>query len=136
MTPSTSSCCKAAVPATPQLAAWTGEFGDDYIRRHEAADWKLTYGVEAFRRMVGGLALESVLEVGSNIGLNLWFLRELFGPRLRLFAVEPNRTAYERLLADNDLFHLSGHVLDHKAFPFDVFRDLLNVHPPPPIKTT
>ena len=101
MTPLTSSCCKrAAAPATPQLAAWTGEFGDDYVRRHEAAEWKLRYGVEAFRRMVGGLTLESVLEVGSNIGLNLWFLRELFGTRLRLFAVEPNRTAYERLVAD------------------------------------
>ncbi len=87
--------------ASPQLAAWTSDFGDEYLARNEFADWKLEYGKEAFRRMLGRISFVSVLEVGSNIGLNLWFLRELFGAEVKLWAVEPNRKAFEHLRKDS-----------------------------------
>ncbi|MFH1019055.1 MAG: pseudaminic acid biosynthesis-associated methylase [Pseudomonadota bacterium] len=87
--------------ATPQLSAWTGDFGDQYVNRNNFAEWKLDLGVEAFRRMIGSLQLVSVLEVGSNIGLNLLYIEKLFGGTVGLHAVEPNQKAFGRLCNEN-----------------------------------
>lgn len=84
---------------TAQLHAWTGEFGQDYINRNEFADWKVPLGVEAFRRMIGSLKLQSILEVGSNIGLNLIYINKLFNGRAQLNAVEPFAEAFAKLVA-------------------------------------
>jgi pseudaminic acid biosynthesis-associated methylase len=84
-------------PVTPQLNAWTGEFGDTYVDRNDYADWKIPQGTEAFRRILGNLPIDSILEVGSNIGLNLLCLNELFQGKKQLFAVEPNKKALEKL---------------------------------------
>lgn len=89
------------IAATPQLSAWTGEFGDRYVDRNDFADWKLELGTEAFRRMLGDLPLTSVLEVGSNIGLNLLYIEKLFRGEVDLHAVEPNRKAFDRLCQEN-----------------------------------
>lgn len=83
---------------TRQLGEWGAQFGNDYVDRNDFAEWKLAPGVEGFRRMIGGLELDSIIEVGSNIGLNLVFLDALFGGKVRLHAVEPNKKAYDRLL--------------------------------------
>ena len=56
-------------------------------------------GTEAFRRILGGLDLASVIDVGSNIGINLIFINKLFEGRIKLYAVEPNRKAYDRLVS-------------------------------------
>lgn len=82
-----------------QLQAWQGAFGDAYIDRNDDAEWKLAPGVEGFRRMIGSLCLDSILEVGSNIGLNLMYIDRLFNKNVQLHAVEPNTKAFERLLA-------------------------------------
>ena len=89
----------SGVAMTPQLKAWTDQFGDEYVNRNEYADWKMEPGVEAFRRILGGLDIESVLEVGSNIGLNLLFINALFNGGVKLYAVEPNRKAFDRLVS-------------------------------------
>jgi pseudaminic acid biosynthesis-associated methylase len=94
-------------PLTSQLAAWTGQFGDDYVERNDYSQWKLACGIEGFRRMLGGLTIASVLEVGSNIGLKLLFIDRLFQGRLKLFAVEPNGKAFARLTAQEH-FKLAG----------------------------
>jgi len=83
---------------TSQLEAWTGQLGDEYLDRNEYADWKMGPGTEAFRRMLGGLDIESVLEVGSNVGLNLLFINALLKGSVTLYAVEPNRKAFDRLV--------------------------------------
>ncbi len=83
---------------TKQLGEWGSQFGNDYVGRNDFAEWKIAPGVESFRRMIGGLTLDSILEVGSNIGLNLVFIDALFGGKVRLHAVEPNKKAYGRLL--------------------------------------
>lgn len=79
------------------LEAWKGEFGDYYTDRNQYADWKIQNGVQVFQRLIGGLELKSVLEVGSNLGLNLLAIDQLFNHVLNLYAVEPNQKAFERL---------------------------------------
>jgi len=85
---------------TNQVQQWASQFGDDYVERNDFAEWKIKYGVEGFRRMIGKLELDSILEVGSNIGLNLIYTDALFNGQVRLHAVEPNKKAYDRLLAN------------------------------------
>jgi pseudaminic acid biosynthesis-associated methylase len=91
---------------TPQLEIWTGQFGNDYADRNDFAAWKIKPGTEAFRRMLGDLEPSSVLEVGSNIGLNLLFISKLF-QETQLFAVEPNKKAAEKLKSQ-DYVKLTG----------------------------
>lgn len=84
---------------TTQLKAWSSRFGDEYVARNDYSEWKMKPGKEAFQRILGGLDIESVLEVGSNIGLNLLFINALFNGGVKLYAVEPNRKAFDRLLS-------------------------------------
>jgi pseudaminic acid biosynthesis-associated methylase len=89
---------KSHKPAkTAQLATWTGDFGDEYAERNAFAEWRLIPGVEAFRRMLSGREVDSVLEVGCNVGLNLIFINALFDGRVKLYGVEPNPKAYQTL---------------------------------------
>lgn len=82
-----------------QLEHWTNpEYGHEYIERNNFADWKLKLGVRGFRRILKGLEFQSLLEVGSNIGLNLWFISEWAKKRKQnkfLYAVEPFKEAYD-----------------------------------------
>ncbi len=89
------------------LGAWAGKFGDAYVDRNDYAAWKLAPGVESFRRMIGGLCLGSILEVGSNIGLNLMFIDGLFNKKVKLHGVEPNEKAFARLITHPTL-NLAG----------------------------
>lgn len=84
---------------TPQLDQWTGDFGNDYAKRNDFEDWRMVPGQEAFRRMLGKVQPDSILEVGCNVGLNLIFLDALFQGWVKLFGVEPNQKAYEKLIA-------------------------------------
>ena len=81
-----------------QLNHWTGEAGHEYIKRNDFADYKLAQGVTAFKRILKGLKFRSLLEVGANIGLNLWFINEIFKGKKKLYAVEPFNEAFEKLL--------------------------------------
>lgn len=101
---------------TPQLSAWKGRFGDAYVdRQGRAARWKIEAGIETFRRILGARDIASVLEVGSNIGLNLRFLQVLFKGQCKLYAVEPNRKAFDRLISEPA-------VRLERAWNCDVFR--------------
>jgi pseudaminic acid biosynthesis-associated methylase len=70
-----------------QLATWQGEFGKEYTDRN-VVDWQQR--LPAFARMLEGLELRRVLEVGCNRGHNLRTLAEFFGNRAEVFGVEPN----------------------------------------------
>ncbi|OGP71876.1 MAG: hypothetical protein A2Z73_01235 [Deltaproteobacteria bacterium RBG_13_60_28] len=85
---------------TDPLEFWKDSFGDAYTNRNEYADWKVEDGVQVFRRILAGLKIESVLEVGSNIGINLLALDRLFHGQIGLYAVEPNRKAFNLLTAN------------------------------------
>jgi len=103
------------IEAPPQLKAWTGQFGDEYLDRNDYADWKIEPGKKAFRRMLDGLHIGSILEVGSNIGLNLLFIDTLFKSAVKLYAVEPNSEAFDRLISQTH-FRLA------KAWNCDAFQ--------------
>lgn len=70
------------------IATWKGDFGIAYTERN-AIDWRDVYPV--FRKMVGGLDIDSVLEIGCNRGHNLRALRELLG--CLVVGIEPNEQA-------------------------------------------
>jgi len=88
---------------TRQLKEWSGHFGDDYIKRNLYEEWKIELGKEAFRRIIKDREVESILEVGSNTGLNLIYLTALLEDKVDLYAVEPNRKAYSILTTDKQI---------------------------------
>lgn len=83
-----------------QIAHWHGQLGDDYADRNAFEEWKIEPGKKAFQRMLGDRVVDSVLEVGSNIGLNLIYLTDLLKDGVDFFAVEPNRKAFSTLIAE------------------------------------
>ncbi len=83
---------------TEQEAFWHGEFGNAYADRNKGPDW-VGANEAFFAKVLGGAGeLRSVLELGSNIGLNLMALRRLL-PAARLSAVEINEKAAAELKA-------------------------------------
>lgn len=86
-----------------QLEAWTGKFGDEYIARNEFAEWKVPYGIKAFSAILEGLDIQSVLEVGANVGLNLHYIGKVLQGTPRFYAVEPNRKAFKKLVSNSNL---------------------------------
>ncbi|MGD8332146.1 MAG: methyltransferase domain-containing protein [Desulfobacterales bacterium] len=83
-----------------QLNFWLGKNGNSYIERNKFEEWMLKPGAEAFERILGSINFQSVLEVGSNIGRNLIYLTHLYGDTLELYAVEPNKTAFDGLTSE------------------------------------
>jgi spore coat polysaccharide biosynthesis protein SpsF len=81
---------------TKQEEFWAQSFGSEYIGRNkdgELARRLLPFWSDVMRRTCG---VSSVLELGSNIGLNLRALR-LISPAIELSAVEINEKAAEML---------------------------------------
>jgi len=92
---------KSATPQTKQENLWRGEFGDTYIRRNAINDRSLAALTQNWARILRatmGAPPHSILEVGSNIGLNLRALRRLTDAEL--YGVEPNQSARDVLVAD------------------------------------
>lgn len=95
--------------STDQERFWQAGFGDEYVQRNRGE------GIVASNSALFGTVLRNtsgisaVLELGSNIGLNLLAIRQLL-PDVELAAVEINRSAGEELvksLPDARLFALS-----------------------------
>lgn len=124
-----------------QLNHWTNpEYGHEYIERNNFADWKLKLGVRGFRRILKGLEFQSLLEVGSNIGLNLWFISEWAKKRKQdkfLYAVEPFKEAYDTLVTQtkfpvSEAVNCSGFELPYPNSAMDIAMThgvLIHVHP-------
>lgn len=89
------------------LANWQGQFGQEYIKRNLATAEATTEAEAVFRRILqnSGISteVESILEVGANIGINLTGLRRAFGSAIRLAALEPNTSAVEQLRSNTFL---------------------------------
>jgi pseudaminic acid biosynthesis-associated methylase len=87
-----------------QLGKWTGTFGDDYIERNAATKESVALALKMWSNLLlqfRGAKLDSILEVGSNVGQNLRALRLLTDAQL--FAVEPNKKAVDVLVNDRVL---------------------------------
>ena len=72
---------------------WAGEFGTGYIDRNSSEGWVRSNKV-FFARSLSGLSQSpgSILEIGSNIGLNMLALKDLY-PYAELASVEINTDA-------------------------------------------
>jgi len=82
---------------TYQLNQWSGQFGNDYVDRNTFEKWKMDPGKKAFQSMIGSRTVDSILEIGSNRGLNLIYLTGLMNHDVELYAVEPNKKAFKVL---------------------------------------
>jgi pseudaminic acid biosynthesis-associated methylase len=88
-----------------QLNAWSGGFGADYVSRNQATAEAIEQRRKAFsvifEHLQGPAAPQSILEAGSNIGINIHALAQLTNAVLH--AVEPNQTALDTLIASGIL---------------------------------
>jgi pseudaminic acid biosynthesis-associated methylase len=82
--------------ATEQEAFWAGEFGDSYAARNGGPRLEASNRWLFARALQSVGPIQSVLELGANIGANLRALRSLY-PDLICDAVEINESAVQRL---------------------------------------
>ena len=84
---------------TEQEAFWEGDFGNEYTDRNRGSGWVAANVVLFSKVLARTSGIRSVLELGSNIGLNLMAVRQLL-PSARLSAVEINEKAATELRAN------------------------------------
>ena len=88
---------------TNQEKFWISEFGDDYVDRN-------LYHKESIKRnfakilIKNNIEIDSCIEFGSNVGINLDALKELYSG-ISTFGVEINKKAYEILIQNHNGFH-------------------------------
>jgi pseudaminic acid biosynthesis-associated methylase len=97
--------------STEQEEFWAGQFGNDYISRNEATPENISYNLFLFAKIFKKVVPlpETIIEFGSNIGLNLRAIKLLL-PQAKLSAVEINSKAVARLQKDGvaqEIFHKS-----------------------------
>lgn len=77
---------------TEQELFWAGQFGDEYIKRNDN-ETLIASNIAMFSKILDGIDhVESVIEFGANIGLNLIALKKLL-PKIELSAIEINQKA-------------------------------------------
>ena len=105
---------------TDQEAFWAGEFGDEYIDRNigpELIATNLAVFAKVLERTNG---IKSLIEFGSNRGLNIEALRLLL-PKAEVSAIEINQKAVKQLEIIDDLKVYHQSILE---FVPDYKRDL------------
>lgn len=81
---------------TEQESFWAGKFGDAYIDRNQGEEL-LASNLNFFTKALDHIEpIDSCLEFGANIGMNLRALHLLF-PKLQLKGIEINKAASEEL---------------------------------------
>ncbi|MDR3602246.1 MAG: hypothetical protein P4L49_17465 [Desulfosporosinus sp.] len=81
---------------TEQEIFWAGQFGDEYIKRNEN-ETLIASNIAMFSKILDGINyVESVIEFGANIGLNLIAVKSLL-PKIELSAIEINQKAVSEL---------------------------------------
>jgi len=81
---------------TPQEEFWAGDFGDSYTQRNSADHLQSSKNWFFSRALNSVQGVNSVLELGANVGLNIRSLRSLF-PKLSAHAIEVNPKAADEL---------------------------------------
>jgi spore coat polysaccharide biosynthesis protein SpsF len=98
---------------TEQEAFWAGEFGNEYIGRNNG-DQLLASNLHFFSTALKQMGkLQSCIEFGANIGMNLKALKMLY-PGVQMQGVEINATAA------GELAHVIGEKNVHHCSIFDV----------------
>lgn len=93
---------------------WAGTFGDDYAARNTGETW-LPSNLALFARIMGTTGqVESVLELGCNVGLNLRAIHAL-QPAAALTGVDVNARALEQVTGWGKARAVQGSILDPHA---------------------
>lgn len=116
--------------STDQETFWEGDFGNAYTDRNRGSG-RIAANFAFFSKVLARTRkIQTVLELGSNIGLNLMALRQLL-PAAKISAVEINEKAASELranLPDIDL-HLSSILEFHPTATWDlVFTKGVLIH--------
>ena len=81
---------------TEQEAFWAGKFGTEYIKRNQG-DALLASNLDFFAKALStARGLNSCIEFGANIGMNLKALK-LLHPKIETHAIEINKDAAQAL---------------------------------------
>lgn len=121
---------------TEQENFWTGEFGDLYIDRNRS-EKIISANASLFAEILSHTDnIETVLELGANIGLNLRALNFLRS-NLKITAVEINRKAAESLRAIENVETIEDSINEFEtANKFDlVFTKTVLIHIEPELLT-
>lgn len=101
---------------TEQEKFWAGSFGDDYVDRNSSVH-SIAGNVAFFSEVFQGKKIESVVEFGPNVGMNLKALKTIY-PDLKCGGVEINNKAADILERDKtfegniDIYR--GSILDYR----------------------
>lgn len=99
---------------TDQEHFWAGTFGDEYISRNVSKKY-LASNLNFFSKVFAQIGkMESVIEFGANVGMNLRAIQILF-PETELFGIEINKKAATELgalLGEDRVFN--GSILDYE----------------------
>ena len=92
-----------------QESFWSGEFGDKYVERNSGFST-----INHFSKILlnNRIKIESVIELGSNVGINLDSLKAIY-PDCKTFGVEINKKAYQILSKNHDSY--LGSIYDFQA---------------------
>lgn len=117
---------------TEQENFWAGEFGDEYANRNQG-EALVASNIALFSKILSRAGkIDSAIEFGANIGLNLMALRSLL-PNAALAAVEINENAAGRLreISGVKVYHCS--VLDFQpdgTWDLTLIKGvLIHIHP-------
>jgi spore coat polysaccharide biosynthesis protein SpsF len=101
---------------TEQENFWAGEFGDAYIERCQDLPSLVPPRIHRFSQILGHCParVESFLEFGPNVGLNLIALHQLV-PQARLMALEINAKALDALEALGFVEVREGSLLESRS---------------------
>lgn len=106
---------------TSQEDFWAGNFGNEYIERNQSAQLIASNTALFAKIITRTTGIQSIIEFGSNIGMNLIALKQLI-PKAELSAIEINENATNilREWAQTKVYHQS--ILD---FESDYQRDFV-----------
>jgi predicted O-methyltransferase YrrM len=82
--------------STDEESFWAGAFGDAYTERNRGEQLLAAKAALFSRVLARTRGINSVIELGANIGLNLLALKTSL-PQARFEAVEINETAFAQL---------------------------------------
>lgn len=105
---------------TEQEAFWAGDFGDEYVKRNHRAITMSSRISTLAKILRATQSVDSVIEFGANIGLNLEAIKLLL-PNVSLAAIEINQSAIEALKQIDGLNIYASSILD---FTPDTTREL------------
>ena len=93
---------------TEQENFWIGNFGDEYIKRNEgkaSSEGRNYQYINQFAKIFlnNRIKINSAIEVGANIGINLDSLKILF-PKCKTFGIEINEKAHSILNIKHNSF--------------------------------